>query len=153
MSQKSKGIHAERELLHLFWNAGFVALRAPASGAIRYPCPDLLAGSLTRKLAIECKATGAWCVYISTEQIESLRCFGAIFGAECWVGVRFDKLEWHFIAIDDLVKTRGGNHVVSREHAKTRGLLFEELISTLPLDYPSRSDKSMSNNKSISKLS
>ncbi len=133
MSKKSKGINAERELLHLFWGADFVALRAPASGSIRYPCPDLLAGTLTRKLAIECKATRAQRVYIGAEQVKNLKRFGAIFGAECWIGVRFDKLEWHFIALDDLAMTEGGNHVVSQKHAKRRGLLFEELIATSPL--------------------
>lgn len=129
MSRKSKGISAERELLHMFWSVGFVALRAPGSGAIRYPCPDLLAGTLTRKLAIECKATKAQRLYISSEQIKNLRQFGSIFGAECWIGVRFDAMDWHFVSLDDLVTTGGGNHVISREYARTRGLLFEEFIS------------------------
>ncbi len=128
MSKKSKGIRAERELVHLFWSAGFVALRAPASGAIRYPCPDILAGSLSRKLAIECKAARVQRIYIAAEQVENLQRFGAIFGAECWIGVRFDKLDWHFITLDDLTTTGGGNYLISKEHAKTRGMLFEELI-------------------------
>jgi Holliday junction resolvase len=133
MSRKSKGINAERELLHKFWDNGFVAMRAPASGAIKYPCPDLLVGNAIRKLAIECKTTSAEKQYISSDQIESLRKFTEIFGAEPWVAVRFrmsisDKVGWYFISLDDLKETKGNNYVVSLALAKARGILFEELI-------------------------
>ncbi|MBU0536245.1 MAG: Holliday junction resolvase [Nanoarchaeota archaeon] len=131
MSMKSKGINAERELLHKFWASGFVAMRAPASGAIRYPCPDLLVGNALRKLAIECKTTCSEKQYVSSEQINSLRQFAEIFGAEPWVAVRFsknlDSVGWYFISLDDLKETKGNNYVISLSLAKARGMLFEEL--------------------------
>ena len=129
MSKKSKGINAERELLHKFWNTGkWIALRAPASGSMKYPCPDLLVGNLDRKLAIECKSTGSDKQYLRREQIDDLITFSKVFGAESWVGVRFDNLNWFVVSVLDLKETKGDNFVISVEYARERGLLFEELI-------------------------
>ena len=129
MSKKSKGINAERELLHKFWQTEkWIALRAPASGSIKYPCPDLLVGNLNRKLAIECKTTKSDKQYLKKEQIDNLLTFSKIFGAEPWVGVRFDRNEWFFVNIEDLKDTDGGNFVITIEYARERGLLFEELV-------------------------
>lgn len=134
MSKKSKGIKAEREILHKFWDNGFVAMRAPASGAIKYPSPDLLVGNAARKLAIECKSTSSKSQYISSEQVESLKTFASIFGAEPWIAVRFrksssEKEGWYFLSLDDLKETKGSNYVISLSLARARGILFEELIS------------------------
>ncbi len=132
MSMKSKGINAERELLHRFWKTGeWIAMRAPASGAIKYPVPDLLVGNLSRKLAIECKTTAFSRQYISNEQIQNLIRFSNIFGAEPWVAVKFKlgkESEWFFVNVEDLQDTEGSNYVVSIELAKRKGLLFEEII-------------------------
>ena len=129
MSKKSKGINAERELLHRFWASGFIAMRAPASGAIRYPCPDLIVGNQLRKLVIECKTTSAKKQYISNEQINNLKQFSQIFAAEAWVAVKFSKDGWFFLNLEDLKQTEGNNYVISVEAARNKGLLFEELIS------------------------
>jgi len=128
MGMKAKGINAERELLHKFWDTGkWMALRAPASGAIKYPCPDLLVGNLSRKLAIECKTTKDTKQYLKQKQIEELKEFANVFGAEPWVGVRFNHDCWYFLNVEDLDKTEGNNYVISIETAKRKGLLFEEL--------------------------
>ncbi len=129
MSRKSKGINAERELLHKFWQTGeWIAMRSPGSGSMHYPCPDLLVGNHHRKLAIECKSTKAKRQYIRAEQVRELQIFAEIFGAEPWLAVRFDKDTWYFMAIDDMKETEGNNYVISQEAAKTKGFLFEEMI-------------------------
>ena len=129
MSRKSKGINAERELLHKFWQTGeWIAMRSPGSGAIRYPCPDLLAGKQGRKLAIECKATKAERQYIRQEQVAELKRFSLIFGAEPCIAVRFDKEKWYFLMLEDIKETEGSNYVITRDSAKNKGLLFEELV-------------------------
>lgn len=128
MSKKSKGINAERELLHKFWANGFIAMRAPASGSMRYPCPDLLVGNALRKLAIECKTTSSSKQYISSDQIENLKKFSSIFAAEAWVAVKFAGEGWYFLNVEDLKQTEGSNYVVSVGTAKVRGLLFEEMV-------------------------
>ena len=57
MSLKSKGINAERELVHMFWGENWACLRIAGSGSIKYPSPDLLVGNSLRRLAVECKTT------------------------------------------------------------------------------------------------
>ncbi|MBI5881069.1 Holliday junction resolvase [archaeon] len=127
MSRKSKGINAERELIHLFWGNGWSACRVAGSGSIKYPCPDVIAGNNIRKLAIECKATRDRKQYLTKKEVDELREFGRIFGAEPWIGVRFNNMEWYFLTLDDLADTEE-NHVVTIENAKTKGFLFEEMI-------------------------
>src|SRR3989344_5324841 len=127
MTQKSKGINAERELLHKFWETGeWIAMRSPGSGAIKYPSPDLLVGNHHRKLAIECKTTKADRQYIRQEQLENLKKFGSIFGAEPWIAVKFSKEAWCFFMVEDMKETEGNNFVITRETSKNKGLLFEE---------------------------
>lgn len=132
MNHKAKGTRAERELLHLFWGTNqFVVMRAPASGAIKYPCPDLLVGNHQRKLAIECKSPGSDTQYLTAKEISELRTFSSIFGAEPWVAVRFHigtKPEWYFLSVEDLDLTEGGNYVVTHTGAQRKGLLFDEII-------------------------
>jgi Holliday junction resolvase len=127
MSRKSKGINAERELIHLFWGSGWSACRVAGSGSIKYPCPDIIAGNNLRKLAIECKATRERRQYLTRKEVAELREFSRIFGAEPWIGVRFNNMDWYFLAIEDLESTEE-NYAVSIESAKTKGFLFEEMI-------------------------
>lgn len=128
MNLKAKGTRAERELLHRFWDTGdWVVLRAPGSGSIKYPCPDLLAGNRLRKMAIECKTTSATKQYLRQDEISQLQEFSTIFGAEPWIAVRFN--DWYFMTLEDLQQTNGGNFVVTKENAKRKGLLFEEVVS------------------------
>ena len=127
MSRKSKGISAERELLHKFWANGWACLRAAGSGSMRYPCIDLLAGNKIRKLAIECKTSKNKTKYFSEDDIEQLLEFAKIFGAEPWIAIRFDKNEWFFIFCEDLRRS-GRSYAVDLDLAKSKGLLFEELI-------------------------
>ncbi|MEK6868893.1 MAG: Holliday junction resolvase, partial [Nanoarchaeota archaeon] len=73
MSLKSKGINAERELVHMFWAKDWACLRIAGSGSSRYPSPDLLAGNKLRRLAVECKVTKEKSKYFDKESISSLR--------------------------------------------------------------------------------
>ena len=58
MSRKSKGINAERDLIHKFWNVeGWSAVRVAGSGSMKYPSADVLATNKLRRLAIECKTS------------------------------------------------------------------------------------------------
>ena len=127
MSRKGKGISAERELIHLFWAAGWAACRVAGSGSIKYPCPDIIAGGKHRRLAVECKSSGDGYQYIEIRTIQKLRDFCERFGAEPWIGVRFDREGWYFVSLDGL-ESRGQGSSVSLDYAKSRGVLFEELI-------------------------
>ena len=53
MSRKSKGINAERDLIHKFWGTGkWSAVRIAGSGSMKYPSADILATNKLRTLAI-----------------------------------------------------------------------------------------------------
>jgi Holliday junction resolvase len=127
MSLKSKGINAERELIHLFWRNGWSACRIAGSGSIKYPAPDIVAGNNVRKIALECKATKDIRQRFTRKEIEELKEFSVVFGAEPWVGVRFDRLNWYFLTLEDLNEAAEG-FSVSLKEAKMKGFLFDELV-------------------------
>ncbi|MEM4282257.1 MAG: Holliday junction resolvase Hjc [Candidatus Woesearchaeota archaeon] len=127
MSSKDKGTAAERELVHMFWKAGWAALRSAGSGAIRYPVPDILAANNVRKLALECK-TFRKRIHISRKEIEDLKTFSHIFGAESWVALRLVGGEWFFLALEDFKETKKG-FTADEELCRMKGLLFEQLVA------------------------
>ena len=128
MSLKSKGINAERELVHMFWSKDWACLRIAGSGSSRYPSPDILAGNKLRRLAIECKITKDQKKYFEKKEINALKKFAEIFGAEPWVAIKFKGHEWYFISLEDLTETEKC-FVADVKKATNKGLLFEEIIS------------------------
>jgi holliday junction resolvase Hjr len=127
MDRKAKGSHAERELVAALWKAGWAAIRTAGSGSSRYPAPDVLAGNGVRRIAVECKAAGDDKKYLAKEQVAQLQVFAKAFGAEPWIGIRFDNDQWYFISLDDLKETPAG-FVVSTQYAKDKGLVLNEVI-------------------------
>lgn len=127
MSNKSKGMDAERDIIHMFWNKSWSAVRVAGSGASRYPSPDIIAGNRIRKLAIECKSTKEKKKYLDKYDIEQLKEFCDIFGAEPWFAVRFARKDWLFLGLEDIEKTENG-YVIDYKVAERRGLLIDELI-------------------------
>ncbi|MGE0793638.1 MAG: Holliday junction resolvase Hjc, partial [Candidatus Woesearchaeota archaeon] len=82
MSAKSKGIGGEREIIRTFWKLGWAAIRTAGSGSSHYPSPDIVAGKLGRRLAIECKVTAETRKYFPKDEIQQLIYFAQHFGAE-----------------------------------------------------------------------
>jgi len=124
---KRVGIAKERELVHKFSKAGFVAFRIPGSGATGLP--DVVAGNALRKLAIECKYSSYKTIYIKRKYVDQLKKIANKMGAEPWFAVKIARYSWFFMNIEDLKKTKDNNYLVDYESMKIRGLLFEELIS------------------------
>ena len=129
MNCKAKGTKGERELVKVFNEAGWACLRAAGSGSSRYPSPDILAANAIRRLAIECKVTKDKKKYFKNAEIEQLRTFSRLFGAESWVGVKFPAEQWYFLMLEDLIDA-GKSGVVSLELAKIRGLTVSELMDS-----------------------
>ncbi|PIY60546.1 hypothetical protein COY95_01235, partial [Candidatus Woesearchaeota archaeon CG_4_10_14_0_8_um_filter_47_5] len=102
MKQKTKGTNAERELVHMFWEVGWAAIRVAGSGSSPHPSPDVLAGNAVRRVAIECKSIKDKQVYLGKDEVQQLQYFAGLFGAEPWVGVRFGKGKWFFLTPEDL---------------------------------------------------
>ena len=127
INRKAKGTKGERELVKMFNEAGWAAIRIAGSGSSQYPSPDLLAGNAIRRLAIECKVTKENKKYFQKTEIAQLDFFSKHFGAESWVGMKFPNSPWYFLMLEDLNDT-GKCYSVSLELAKRRGLTSEELI-------------------------
>lgn len=128
MSLKSKGINAERELVHMFWAKNWACLRIAGSGSNKYPSPDLLVSNKLRRLAIECKVTKEDKKYFNKESMDSLLKFADVFGTEAWTAVKFKGSEWYFVSLEDLVATNKG-FVLNIATAKQKGFLFGELVN------------------------
>ena len=128
MSLKSKGIDAERDLVHLFWGMGWACVRIAGSGSMKYSSADLLATNKLRKLAIECKTAKGNKKYILKEDIGQLKKFAEMFAAEPWIAVKFKGHDWYFISLEDLGES-SKNFIVDVDIARNRGLLFEEMIN------------------------
>lgn len=126
MSRKSKGINAERDLIHKFWASGWAALRAAGSGSSQFPSPDVLASNNFRKIAIEAKVTKDEKKYFTQKEIEELKYFSQKFGAEPWVAIKFIRKQWVFFTIEDLNETKN-NYVISINDTH-KAISFEELI-------------------------
>ncbi len=127
---KVKGSRTERELLHLFWDAGWYCIRMAGSGSMPLPCPDLLAGKKGRCFAIECKSgKGKGRKYISTGQIDELTHFADGFGAEAWIGIRFDSMPWYFFKPSDMGRSKGqGNYYADKDLIVRKGISLKTLL-------------------------
>ena len=128
MSTKAKGSRAERELLAMFWNNSYAGFRVAGSGSTPLPSPDLLVGNGKRYLAIECKSLKSKAKYLEEEQIKELIEFSRRFGAEPWIGLRFNNLGWYFIQPNKLKKSKKGSLIASLDVLKEHGLDFSKLI-------------------------
>lgn len=127
-NKKAKGSGNERELFHMLWENSWACVRIAGSGSTTKPAPDLLAGNSNRKIAIECKSLKGEKQYFEKKEIEDLLEFSKTFGAEAWVGVRFDHVGWRFLLAENLTKTKGENFVASFDFLEKNGMKFEELI-------------------------
>jgi Holliday junction resolvase len=128
MSTKRKGINAERELIHKFWENNWTAIRVAGSGSSKYPSPDIIAANISRKLAIEAKLTKDDKKYFTKQDIGQILEFSKKFGAEAWLAVKFSKYGWFFLPPSEIEKTKEG-FVFSLKKAKLKGLSFNELLN------------------------
>ncbi|MBS3149305.1 Holliday junction resolvase [Candidatus Woesearchaeota archaeon] len=130
MGSKKKGTRAERELIHLFFNTNtWIAIRVAGSGSMPIPCPDIVVGNGKRVLAIECKSLADNIKYFKEQELADLIEFSRRFGAEAWLGVRFDHVGWFFIQPNNLILSKKGTPSISLNEAKEIGLKFEQLTN------------------------
>lgn len=127
-NKKGKGTEAERELIHKFWENNWVCVRVAGSGSTKYPAPDLLAGNSARKIVMEVKTVNSTKKYFTGQEIRDINYFADIFGAESWVGIKFQENQWYFIPTSELKETSSENYVIDLISMKRTGFTFEEMI-------------------------
>lgn len=128
MSNKAKGSKAERELLQIFTDNGWRAVRVAGSGVNdNSPC-DLIAGKIGRKgHTIEAKSSKSTSIYISKSQIEDFLVYSGTLGLDPVIALRFNREGWLFIKPSQLSDS-GKNFVISLKNAKEQGARFSQFF-------------------------
>lgn len=128
MSNKAKGSRAERELIKIFTENGWRAVRVAGSGVgDESPC-DILVGKIGRKgHTIEAKSSKKSIIYISKQQIEDFVLFSSTIGLQPVIAVRFNYEGWLFITPSQL-RDSGKARAISLIDAKTQGKKFSQFF-------------------------
>jgi len=126
MGAKSRGINAERQLIHLFWKRGFAAIRIAGSGSSQYPSADIIVGNKEKKFALECKITTKDKKYFSKDEILQFLIFAERFGADPYIAIRFFRTEWYFVK-PEYLRDAGKFMVLEKKTAMKDGIKIEKL--------------------------
>jgi Holliday junction resolvase len=128
MSNKAKGSKAERELVKLFTEHGWRAVRVAGSGIGEdSPCDIIAARSGKNGCTIEAKSSKKSSIYISKSQIEDFVVFSNLIGLKPVIATRFNFKGWLFLNPSDLSDS-GKNWVISLKSAEEKGLRFSQFF-------------------------
>ena len=127
-NNKAKGSRIERELISLFTENAWRAVRVAGSGLNDdSPC-DLIAAKRGKKgHAIEVKSSKKSAIYITKKQIEDFILFSNIIGLKPILALRFNREGWLFLDPKNLNDT-GKYWTVSLETAKRKGKRFAQFF-------------------------
>ena len=130
MSNKAKGAKSERELLDLFTQNGWRALRVAGSGVNdNSPC-DLIAAKIGKKgYTIEAKSSKSSNIYITKAQIEDFVTYSHILGLQPVIAIRFNREGWFFLNPEQL-EDSGKNWVVNLKKIKIVGKRFGQFFES-----------------------
>jgi len=125
---KAKGSKAERELVKLFTERGWRAVRVAGSGIGEdSPC-DIIAGKVKRKgFTIEAKSSKKSTIYITKKQINDFLIFSHLIGLKPVIALRFNYEGWLFLD-PKYLKDTGKYFGVSLKKAKEKGKKFSQFF-------------------------
>lgn len=127
MKSYRKGYAAENELVHMLYDKGFAVLRAPRSGRVSIPSPDIVALKSSRVLIIECKShKGGFAV--PKEQMEQLREWERRSGGLAYIAWKVAYKGWFFIKLNVVENNRGN---VNKRMLAAHGVHFDEFLRSL----------------------
>jgi len=128
MSNKAKGSRIERELIKLFTEHGWRAVRVAGSGIGEdSPC-DLLAIKIKKRAyTIEVKSSKKTTVYITKQQINDFMLFSSIIGLKPVIALRFNNEGWLFLDPKHLKHT-GKYFAASLKTAREKGKRFAQFF-------------------------
>jgi len=123
MNAYAKGYAAENELLHTLYSMGWAVIRAPRSGRVGIPSPDILAAKDGRLIVVECKSrSGAF--KVEKEQLDQLDDWRLRARADPYIGWKIARKGWFFLKLDDVVANNGN---VGKRFLDGRSLAINEL--------------------------
>jgi len=120
----AKGYRAEWSLIHTLAKSGFMVLRAPRSGRIGLPSPDIVAAKDGKLIVIECKSREA-AFTIEKEQLAELRAWQEKARAIPYIGWKINRQGWTFLHLKD-VEDNNGN--IGKKFAAEKGFPLEKII-------------------------
>ena len=117
-NNKAKGSKAERELISMFNEHGWRAVRVAGSGVKdESPC-DIIVGKIGKKgYVVECKSSKKKTIYITKQQIEDFIVFSKTIGLNSVIAARFNYEGWYFLD-PSFLKDTGKYWALSLEQAK-----------------------------------
>lgn len=125
---KAKGSKAERELLNLFTEQSWRAVRVAGSGVNdNSPCDLIAAKSGKGGYTIEAKSSKKTNIYITKEQISDFITFSHILGLTPIIALRFNRQGWLFLDPKHL-KDTGKYFAVSLKTAIEKGDKFSQFF-------------------------
>jgi len=130
MSNKAKGSRAERELIKLFTEHQWRAVRVAGSGVHDdSPC-DLIVGKANRKgYTIEAKSSKKSTIYITKEQINDFILFTHMIGLKPVIALRFNYQGWLFLKPEHLKETPKC-WAISLKTAMVKGKRFSQFFES-----------------------
>lgn len=107
MRSYAKGYAAENELLHMLYARGWSVIRAPRSGRVGIPSPDIMAAKAGRIIVVECKSRAA-AFKVERDQLDQLQDWKTRAQAIPYIGWKVSRKGWFFLKLED-VEANNGN--------------------------------------------
>lgn len=127
MVYHSKGANAERELMRLFFQAGFSVVRIAGSGTSPLPAPDVIAIKKGRVIAVECKARKSSHLAVRPEQMQELLDWAERAGSEAFVAWKIPRRGWFFLRPEQFKRTKGF-FIINQANAMGKGVSLEKVV-------------------------
>jgi Holliday junction resolvase len=129
-ANKAKGSKAERDLVKMFTEHGWRAVRVAGSGVgDESPCDILAAKANHHGFTVECKSSKKTTIYITKEQINDFVLFSHMIGLTPVLAAKFNYEGWLFISPDHL-KDTGKYWALSLKTAKEKGKRFSQFFES-----------------------
>ena len=121
----AKGYANELKLTHKLASMGFMAIRAPRSGRINLPSPDIVAAKAGKLFVIECKAREE-AFTVEKEQLQELLDWQEKAGAKAYIAWKLSRKDWTFLHLKDVIENNGN---IGKKFAGQKGFGIEALLN------------------------
>lgn len=119
----AKGYSAERELVHTLSRMGYMTIRAPRSGRIDLPSPDVIAVKDGRVIVFEVKFRAS-AFTVPAEQLEELKLWKEKAGANAYIGCKISRKGWKFLHLHDVMANNGN---IGKKFIAEKGIPIEAI--------------------------
>jgi len=118
-----KGYTAELQLTHLLSDMGYMTIRAPRSGRIDLPSPDVIAVKGGKVIVFEVKFRAS-AFTVPPEQLEELKQWREVGGATAYVGCKIARRGWKFLHLNDVVANKGN---IGKKFIEAKGISIDQI--------------------------